>query len=409
MRVLISSIGSRGDVQPILALAVELRAMGHEATLCVAPNFSEWVESYGVGCVPIGPDLKKWTGGSTPPARRKKLTLAQRRELGAHSIREQFQVLGAAARGCDLIVGAGALQLASRSIAEALRIPFVFTAYCPAVLPSPDHPPPRIDRHFPSWLPGMVNRFLWKQDEARWDALFRATVEEERTKIGLGPLPTRSVQSYVFTERPWLAADATLGPAASFGVRQVVQTGAWLLPDDSRLPDELVRFLASGDPPIYFGFGSVRAAELTSGVLVDAARQLGRRAIISQGWGKLGEEELGSDCLTIGDVNQLVLFPRAAAIVHHGGAGTTTAAARGGVPQVVIPNVYDQYYWAHRVRALGVGDAGPSQKRLTTERLVAALRHVMRAPVVARARDLAARIELNGARMAAERLVAELG
>src|SRR5262245_54939789 len=114
MRVLISSIGSRGDVQPILALAVELRALGHEPRLCVAPNFKDWVVSFGVECVPIGPDLKKLTGGSSNKPF--KVSAEQKQQLAAHTVRHQFHVLGEAARGCDLIVAAGALQIATRSI-----------------------------------------------------------------------------------------------------------------------------------------------------------------------------------------------------------------------------------------------------------------------------------------------------
>jgi vancomycin aglycone glucosyltransferase len=185
MKVLISSIGSRGDVQPIVALALELRALGHAVCLCVAPNFKEWVESFGLVHVPIGPDLKKLTGG-TAPAKRVKPSKAQLHQLAVQMIRGQFQVLTDAARGCDLIVAAGALQIATRSIAEALKIPYVFAAYCPVTFPSPDHPPPKIGSHYSQTLLGMVNRFLWMRDARSWDALFLATLNEERLKVGLG-------------------------------------------------------------------------------------------------------------------------------------------------------------------------------------------------------------------------------
>lgn len=126
MKVLLSSIGSRGDVQPILALALELRALGHDARLCVAPNFKDWVESFGLICVPIGPDLKQLTGG-TMPGQPPKPSAEQRSQLAVHTIREQFAVLTEAARGCDLVVAAGALQFAARSVTEALKIPYLAT------------------------------------------------------------------------------------------------------------------------------------------------------------------------------------------------------------------------------------------------------------------------------------------
>jgi len=141
MRILLSSIGSRGDVQPILALGMELQALGHRARLCVPPNFKEWVESYGLECIPIGPDLKKLTGG-TVPGKPVLPSKEQLQKMAEESVRAQFQVIGEAARDCNLIVAATALQFAARSIAEVQNIHYVFAAYCPAVLPSSKYPPP---------------------------------------------------------------------------------------------------------------------------------------------------------------------------------------------------------------------------------------------------------------------------
>jgi vancomycin aglycone glucosyltransferase len=402
MKILLSSIGSRGDVQPILALGLALRALGHAARLCVAPNFKDWVESFGLECLPIGPDLRKLTGGRLP-SRRPKPSQAQLCQLAAHTVRAQFPVLGEAARGCDLIIAGGTLQIATRSIAESLHIPYVFTAYCPSVLPSPRHPPPKIGSHHSHSLPGMANRLLWRREERRWNFLFRATLNEERAKLGLAPIA--SVQRHIMSERPWLAADPTLAPGDSIGGMDIRQTGAWFLADPSPLPDSLERFLAAGSPPVYFGFGSMRAGEETSRRLIESARALGLRAIISQGWGDLGLIDAGADCIGIGDVDHEKLFPRVAAVVHHGGAGTTSAAARAGTAQVVVPHIYDQFYWAHRVRELGVGVSGPSRDRLSVGAMVSALRECGRVETRALAQALATRIELRGACLAARELV----
>ena len=112
-------------------------------------------------------------------------------------------------------------------------------------------------------------------------------------------------------------------------------------------------------------------------MLIAAARAVGRRAVISHGWGNLDVIDRGADCIAIGDVDHAKLFPRVAAVVHHGGAGTTTAAASAGAPQLVVPHLYDQHYWANRVRRLGIGVAGPLAARLTTDALVAALRRCL--------------------------------
>ncbi len=406
MKVLISSIGSRGDVQPILALALELRARGHNVSLCVAPNFKDWIESFGLSCVPMGPDLKRLARASAP-SKPVKSSTAHLRELAAQTVRRQFQVLAEAARGCHLIVGAGALQITTRSIAEAFKIPYVFAAYCPVTLPSPYHPPPKMGSHYSQSLPAAINRLLWRTDERSWNVMFRATLNEKRARLGLAPIA--SVRRYIFTDRPWLAADPAIAPGSPAAGTQIVQTGAWILPDQTSLPDHLESFLAGGEPPVYFGFGSMRAAEHTGRLLIEAARALGLRSIISQGWANLSPRVAGTDCISIGDVNHEKLFPRVAAVTHHGGAGTTTAAVRAGRTQVVVPHLYDQYYWARRVQKLGVGVAGPTRERMTVAALTSALRRCLRPEMAARAQGLANRIELQGAHIAAARLAHEFG
>lgn len=406
MQVLLSSIGSRGDVQPIVALALELKALGHHARLCVAPNFKEWIESYGLECIPIGPDLKKLTGG-TVPGKPVLPSPEQLQKMADDSVRGQFQVIGEAARGCDLIVAAGALQIATRSIAEAQDIPYVFAVYCPAVLPSAKYPPPNMGEHYSFSLPESENLQLWEADEASFNARFGAVLNEERAKIGLGPVA--SVQPYMFTERPWLATDPLLAPVFPLAGMEVVQTGAWMLSDDAPLPEELEEFLASGEPPIYLGFGSMRASDQTGRMLIEAARALGLRSILSQGWAGLMPDEAGEDCLSIGDVDHGTLFPRVRAVVHHGGAGTTQSAARAGRPQVIIPHNYDQFYWAHRVQELGAGVSGPLRDDLTVDGLIQALREALQPEAATNAQALSSRMELHGARLAAERLASEFG
>jgi vancomycin aglycone glucosyltransferase len=142
--------------------------------------------------------------------------------------------------------------------------------------------------------------------------------------------------------------------------------------------------------------------------MVAAARALGRRAIVSQGWAGLEVTDTGTDCIAVGDVSHEKLFPRVAAIVHHGGAGTTTAAARSGKPQVVVPHIYDQYFWAHRVQQLGIGVSAGRAAQLTIEKLVSALRRCLEHNMAARAQLFASRVEVHGTRVAAERLVKQL-
>jgi vancomycin aglycone glucosyltransferase len=149
----------------------------------------------------------------------------------------------------------------------------------------------------------------------------------------------------------------------------------------------------------------MRATQDLSQAMVQTARALGRRAIVSRGWADLLLVDNEPDCLAIGEVNLRALFKRVAAVVHHGGAGTTTLTALAGTPQVVIPQIYDQHYWARRIHHLGIGTAhapGPP----TTDSLTSALRHTLQPDVAARAQWIATAVRSDGAQAAAQRLMA---
>lgn len=398
-RVLLSTIGSRGDVQPLVALALALRERGREARLCVPPDFRAWIEGLGLSVTPIGPELRS-TGKTAAPAARP--TPEQLRQLAESTVATQFETIAAAARGCGVIVGATALQIAAPSVAESLGIPYVFTAYCPAVLPSPHHAPPVLTLQGDVPAAAAADyRALWDQDARRWNEQWGSILGKHRAALGLAPI--EDVRTHVLTEQPWLAADPTLAPWPDPTDTSVVQTGAWILKDDRPLSAELQAFLDAGEPPVYFGFGSIRAPEGLSRVMIESARALGRRAIVSRGWADLSLVDDQPDCLSIGEANQQALFERVAAVVHHGGAGTTTAAARAGAPQVIIPQHYDQHYWAHRIEQLGVGTAHAAGAP-TTESLTTALARTLEREVADRARSLASSVRSDGAHEAASRL-----
>jgi vancomycin aglycone glucosyltransferase len=224
-------------------------------------------------------------------------------------------------------------------------------------------------------------------------------------RASLGLPPVTDVRQHVHTDRPWLAADPTLAPWPDPADDAVFQTGAWILPDERPLSAELDAYLDAGEPPVYFGFGSNRAPENLSRVMIESARALGHRAVVSRGWAELPLVDDAPDCLAIGDANLQELFKRVAAVVHHGGAGTTTAAVRAGAPQVVIPQHYDQHYFAQRVQELGSGIAHAGSTP-TTESLTNALERALRVEVAQRAHSVAADVRGDGAQKAARRLIA---
>lgn len=393
MRVLVSSAGTRGDVQPVLALALEVRGLGHDVRLCVPPNFLEWIGAHGFDAVPMGVQMRPARPGAAP---------APVPDL----ITDQFDTLGAAVKGCDVVLGANAHQYAARSIAEREGLPYVAAVYAPVALPSPDLAPPPAPGQ--AWTPGDPggNEGRWADTRAAWNARALERVNHNRARLGLPAID--DVLRHNLTGRPWLAADATLGPAPATPGMDVTQTGAWLLPDPAPLPPPLRAFLDGGDPPVYVGFGSMPLPPDAGRTVVEAARAAGRRVVLSQGWAGLGLVDDAPDCIAVGDVNQRALFPRVAVAVHHGGAGTTVAAARAGVPQVVVPMFSDQFYWAARVRALGIGTSVPFGA-LSTGTLAAALHGGLLPEVEARAGATAWDVTTDGAVVAARRLVAVAG
>jgi vancomycin aglycone glucosyltransferase len=399
--VLLSGYDSRGGVEPLVGLAVRLRALGAEVRVCAPPDeeFAKRLAGVGVPLVPVGQSVRALVTGATPPS------AADVPRRAAELIAAQFDKLAAAAEGCDALVATGILPAAAgaRSVAEKLGIRYVYASYQPVSLPSPHHPPlPRPGRPLP---PNVTdNRVLWDLDAQNANELFGAALNTHRASNGLPPVD--DVRDYAFTDRPWLAADPTLGPWQEPADLDVVQTGAWILPDERLLPADLVAFLDAGTPPVYVGFGSMpmSASQDAARVAIEVIRAQGRRVLVSHGWADLALIDDRDDCFAVGEVNQQALFGRVAAVVHHGGAGTTTTAARAGAPQVVVPQGGDQPYFAGRVADLGVGAAhdGPTP---TTESLSAGLRTALTPETRARATAVAGTIRTDGTTVAATLLL----
>ena len=396
MRVLLSTYGGRGDVEPLAGLAVGLRALGAEVRVCAPPDCAERLAEAGVPLVPLGPPVRQLVHGATPSS-------ADVPRLVAELIAEQFDKLPAAAEGCDALVATGLFPVtaSAQSVAEKLGIRYVFAAYCPIFLPSPHHrPQPLPGRPLP---PDVTDsRVLNDLAIQNYNALYGPALNTHRASIGLPPVD--NVRDHVITDHPWLAADPTLAPWQESPDLDVVQTGAWILPDERPLPAELEAFLDAGTPPVYVGFGSMRAPTDVARVAIEAIRAQGRRALLARGWADLALIDDRDDCFAVGEVNQQQLFGRVAAVVHHGGAGTTTTAARAGAPQVVVPQMADQPYFAGRVAELGIGAAhdGPTP---TFDSLSAALRTTLTPETRARATAVAGTIRSDGATVAAKLLL----
>jgi vancomycin aglycone glucosyltransferase len=390
------------------ALAVQLRALGAEVRVCAPPDFADLLVRVGVPLVPADGSVREMVRqvvmGETPPP----AEYLPRR--AAELVAAQFDAVAAAGEGCEALVASGLTPAAAgaRAVAEKLGVRYVYATWCPRWLPSPHHRPLGLPgRPFPPDVTD--NRVLWDLEAESLNAVFGPPINSHRASIGLPPVD--DVRDHVFTDRPWLAADPTLGPLPQPAELEVVQIGAWILPDERPLPAELEAFLDAGPPPVYVGFGSIpmRAAQEIAAAAIEAVRAQGRRVLVARGWADLALIDDRDGCFSIGEVNQQALFGRVAAVVHHGGAaGTTTTAARAGAPQVVVPQLGDQPYWAGRVAELGIGAAhdGPTP---TTESLSNALSTALTPETRARATAVAGTIRTDGATVPARLLLDAVG
>ncbi|HMF99453.1 MAG TPA: glycosyltransferase [Vicinamibacterales bacterium] len=374
MRVLLAPHGTRGDVQPMLALAHALSARAHRVAFIAPANFVDWIRSHGFDAESNGVDVEALL--NEPGADLQSMRW-QRRHLNA-LIGRLFDSLGHHAGDADLIVGAG-IQMAASSVAELRDVPYATAVFCPCAVPSRWTPPPPVKTQtLPRWL----NRLLWDLGGPMTSLALRGLINRGRATLGLRPL--HDVLDQLAGDLILVSADRDLGPLGSDAPARAMATDAWILAEDGApLDATLERFLELDPPPVYVGFGSMVAARAreVAGHVIAAVRAVGRAAVVGSGWADLGRDvAAGDDLLIVRALPHAIVLPRVAAAIHHGGAGTTTAAAAAGVPQVVLPHILDQFYWAHRVAELGLGPRGVPVNLVVPDTLAARLDEALTNP-----------------------------
>jgi UDP:flavonoid glycosyltransferase YjiC (YdhE family) len=334
VKVSLVSCGSRGDVQPMLALALGLERAGHQALLCAPPENEAWARSHGCPFQALGSGVRgnpSLRGGSL-----RGMIRFIHEELDA-----QVRDLPEKVKGSDLLLGTG-LVFGAPSVAESQGIPYRYVALSPATSLGTTRDP--LSMKVAGWLMKTVA-----------NAGLRGHLNRRRSELGLKPID--DVLSSWIGPRAIAATDAALTVVPAGARLKTTQTGYLHLEPGGELGDELEAFLESGPPPVYVGFGSMPIGDAgrMSRLLADVARTARRRLVVSGGWAGLPGAASQGDCLFVGDVPHPRLFPRVAAVVHHGGAGTVATAARAGVPQIVLPIAADQFQWRTEVVKLGLG------------------------------------------------------
>jgi sterol 3beta-glucosyltransferase len=382
VRIAILTIGSRGDVQPYLALAIGLQRAGHRVRFATHAVFESWVRGYGLdfSLVRFNPqDIV-----SHPDAQRAKgnivrFMLTVRRIVGPqfHAVFEDFWQ---ACQGTEAIV-ASLAAYGAYDYAQELGVPLIIGLLQPLIptraLPSFFSPP----------MPNFGGTFNllthWLFEQLLWYNVRNWLVRWRKANLHLPPAPFTTPYSQMRVRRVphILACSPAVIPRPVDWADCHYISGYWFLdpPADWHPPAALERFLEAGPPPVYIGFGSMRneRPETLTQIVVDALDQAGQRGILAAGWGGLERTALPETIFQIDAIPHGWLFPRMAAIVHHGGAGTTGAGLRSGIPSIIVPFGGDQYHWARVVVGLGVAPQVPSVDKLTAETLARGIRRAI--------------------------------
>ncbi len=398
MRILILALGSRGDVLPYVVLGAALQAAGHTVQVATFATFAPivWERGLAFHCIPGDPQALLMLAGGMQANRsiRGVMTLWRTisRTFGTLANDYAEALSDPALRTTELLINQLPGGLFGSDLAEALGIPWIAAAVIPlartATMPVMGFP------RLP--LPGYNQATYQIAEQLVWQ-LFRTTIQRWRVQtLGLPMLPLHGPFKRMAHDRvPVLNGFSSyLVPRPHDWPAHVAITGPWLEPAPAHEswspPEALAHFLASGPPPVFVGFGSmtVRDPQRLAAMVVQALERAGRRGIVQAGWAQLAYHNLPPTIMAVDTLPYAWLFPQLAAIVHHGGSGTTAVGFCAGVPMVIVPFGFDQYYWGDRLHVLGIGAAPIPFQKLTVETLAHAIDAICQPTIQQRAAAL---------------------
>lgn len=375
--VTLVTTGSRGDIQPFIALGLGLAESGHGVTVATNPLYEDWVRENGLTFRPVEGDPM----GAVQGEQGRAWMETGRRGLGfvrgfrAYTgpiLRQATADVLAACDGADLILFSGPAFYATYSVAEKLGVPFI-QAYLQPVNPTREFPSAIFPtKHKGGALFNYATHAIGGQ--IFWQIIRPIMNDIRRESLGLRPFSFAGPFLAMLRRRlPVIHGySPTVLPKPKDWNEAAFVTGFWFLDTPSYSPpSELTSFLAAGEPPVYVGFGSMTGndPERLTTIALEALRLSGRRGVLLSGWAGLAAGDLPESVLKLDAVPHDWLFPRMAAVVHHGGVGTTHVGLRAGVPNIVVPFFGDQPFWGDRVHALGAGPRPIVLEELTAERL----------------------------------------
>lgn len=396
MEFVLAFTGSRGDVQPGLALGVQLRALGHDVTMAVPPNLADFCRRAGIPTREFGADTKELLDSALVSSELKSANpLTRLRALARLTVRDgrraQTELMELTAHA-DALIGGSVGQERLLNVADARGIPYVPLHYCPLRRNSVASLLPLRE------APGRAHQLSWAAlEQLTWRAT-RSAERELAADLGLppptGPPATRiaqrgvpEIQAYDPVLFPGLAQEwGHDRPLIGF-LDLTPQTRAMIGEDSADLDD----WLGAGSPPLYVGFGSMTIADpdRLARTVTEVADALGLRLLVAAGWSEFMAGASSDRVRVVRAVDHATVLPRCVAAVHHGGAGSTAAALRAGIPALACWIGADQPMWGRRLDALGLG-AGLPATRLDRVTLTRAVRELLRPERAVAARRVAA-------------------
>lgn len=382
MRIVIIAPGSRGDVQPYIALGIGLQNAGHTIRLVSHSNFESLVTAYGLEFWPFDNDVKVAVeSGEMQTLTEKGNFLLLLAKMAKEAKREAIRFAEGglrAAQGMDMVLaGIGGLYIGI-AVAEKLNIPLV-QAFVMPFTPTKDLPgvlTPKVPPFLNHFSHQLTRQMMWQGFRSA-DTVARKEILDLPAAPLLGPYSSRSTQ-----DMPILYgfSPSVISGPSDWNSNTYI-TGYWFVDETEywEPPAALVDFLNAGAPPLYIGFGSMshRDPEETTEVIIQALSMTNQRAVLLSGWGGLQTTKLSDAIFLIDSIPHSWLFPRVKAVVHHGGASTTAAGLKAGVPSIVIPFFGDQPFWGQRVAALGVGPKPIPRIKLSAETLATAIQEAV--------------------------------
>ena len=395
MNIFIVTAGSRGDVQPFVALGKGLKKRDHAVTICTCSSFEPFITEHGLTYGYMNDDFIKLvdseagreameSGSNFLGLVKTTLTLLKEaKALNREMLRDAWNAAQVAKP--DLVIFHPKI-LAGSHIAEKLNIPAIMALLVPAIVPTAES----VALGFPNLkLGSWYNKFSYWVLHQGYHMYDDVVNEFRQHVLGLGKLPKSISPIQMSNSQPLPILHGYsehISPRPRDWSNTVHITGYWFLEvrDDYFPPAELIDFLEAGEAPVYVGFGSMagRNPQRMTNIVVDALQQAQVRGIIATGWGGLNSSNLPKTIFKIDTVPHDWLFPRVSAVVHHGGAGTIAAGLRAGKPTIICPFLIDQPYWGERVYALGVGSKPIPQKQLTAKKLADAIQAVTTNPEI---------------------------